>query len=64
MVRSMHRVLEDDRLYQQIWSDHAAIADAIIKHNPDEAARLASHHAESSGQATYQRLSQGQALPQ
>jgi len=64
MVRSMHRVLEDDRLYQQIWSDHAAIADAIIKHNPDEAARLASHHAESSGQATYQRLSEGQALPQ
>lgn len=56
MVRSMHRVLEDPLLYTHIWDEHSQIAEAIIQHEPDRAAQLSAHHAESSGQATYRRL--------
>lgn len=58
MVRSMHRVLEDPSLYTHIWDEHSQIAEAIIQHEPDRAAKLSAHHAESSGQATYKRLTQ------
>lgn len=56
MVRSMHRVLEDPSLYTHIWDEHSQIAEAIIQHEPDRAAQLSAHHAESSGQATHKRL--------
>ena len=58
MVRSMHRVLEDPSLYTQIWDQHSQIAEAIIQHEPDRAAQLSAHHAEASGHATHQRLTQ------
>lgn len=58
MVRSMHRVLEDPSLYTHIWDQHSQIAEAIIQHEPDRAAQLSAHHAEASGHATHQRLTQ------
>ena len=58
MVRSMHRVLEDPSLYTHIWDQHSQITEAIIQHEPDRAAQLSAHHAEASGHATHQRLTQ------
>lgn len=56
MVRSMHQVLESATIRPGIWSEHRAIAEAIIAGNADLARERATAHAQSAGQMTYQRL--------
>lgn len=56
VARSMRVVLEDRDRWLGIWSEHEAIARAVIDGNVDEAGELAAQHAEKAGEATYRRL--------
>ena len=58
MVRSMHVVLEAGAGGALIWSEHKAIADAVINGDTELAGSLAERHAEAAGENTYQRLKQ------
>ena len=56
MERSMHQVLAVHTIRPGIWNEHRAISKAIIEQNPTLARDLASEHAVSAGQMTYERL--------
>lgn len=56
MRRSMRVVLEDRQAWDGIWREHAAIAEAVVAGNEEQAGALAIEHAESAGEATYRRL--------
>ena len=56
LVRAMRTVLEDRESWQQIWHEHRAIANAVLKGDTKLAGNLAARHAELAGVATHQRL--------
>lgn len=56
MVRAMRIVLEDIGPRPSIWTDHRAIADAVIAGDAEQASALAAGHAHAAGEATYRRL--------
>lgn len=56
MARSMRVVLEDKSAWSGIWTEHEAIAAAIIAGDAEHAGELAMRHAENAGETTYQRL--------
>lgn len=56
MVRSMRMVLQNRDGWPAIWAEHAAIAEAVVSGDPEQAGLLATRHAEQAGEATFQRL--------
>ena len=56
MVRAMHIVLSGAVLAEDIWTEHRQIAEAIRDGDADNAHRLATSHAQTSGQLTFETL--------
>ena len=56
MVRAMHIVLSGTISAQDIWAEHNQIADAICDGDADTARKLATSHAQTSGQLTFDTL--------
>ena len=56
MVRAMRAVLEDASRHDTIWSDHRAIAAAVVAGDADRAGALAAGHVDAASEATYRRL--------
>lgn len=63
MVRSMRVVLTDSAYRKRAWTEHEAIAAAIVAGDVDRAGTLAVNHAEAAGEATYHRLKDGETGP-
>ncbi len=55
-MRSMALVLDDAAMRLRVWSEHAAIFDAVMAGDAMRAANLARRHADASGDETARRL--------
>ena len=58
--RGIAIALQDPAFHRRCWAEHAAISEAILAGNAEEAGRIARRHCEVAGAETFQRLTEKQ----